>query len=60
VDLNTASVDELKLIKYINVVRAPLVIEQRPFTTIDQLINVKGIGPTYLQRIKDEGIACVN
>ena len=60
VDLNTASVDELTLIKYINVVRAPLVIEQRPFTTIDQLINVKGIGPTYLQRIKDEGIACVN
>ena len=60
VDLNTASVDELKLIKYIDVVRAPLVIELRPFTTVDQLINVKGIGPTYLQRIKDEGIACVN
>ena len=60
VDLNTASVDELKLIKYIDVVRAPLVIELRPFTTVDQLINVKGIGPTYLQRIKDEGIACVD
>jgi len=60
VDLNTASVDELKLIKYIDVVRAPLVIELRPFTSVDQLINVKGIGPTYLQRIKDEGIACVN
>ena len=60
VDLNTASVDELKLIKYIDVVRAPLVIELRPFTSVDQLINVKGIGPTYLQRIKDEGIACVD
>ena len=60
VDLNSASVDELKLIKYIDVVRAPLVIELRPFTSVDQLINVKGIGPTYLQRIKDEGIACVN
>ena len=60
VDLNTASVDELKLIKYIDVVRAPLVIDLRPFTSVDQLINVKGIGPTYLQRIKDEGIACVN
>ena len=60
VDLNTASVDELKLIKYIDVVRAPLVIELRPFNSVDQLINVKGIGPTYLQRIKDEGIACVN
>ena len=60
VDLNTASVDELKLIKYIDVVRAPLVIELRPFTSVDQLINVQGIGPTYLQRITDEGIACVN
>jgi DNA uptake protein ComE-like DNA-binding protein len=60
VDLNTASIDELKLIKYIDVVRAPLVIELRPFTSVDQLIDVKGIGPTYLQRIKDEGIACVN
>lgn len=60
VDLNTASIDELKLIKYIDVVRAPLVVELRPFTSVDQLINVKGIGPTYLQRIKDEGIACVN
>jgi DNA uptake protein ComE-like DNA-binding protein/outer membrane murein-binding lipoprotein Lpp len=60
VDLNTASVDELKLIKYIDEKRAPLVIELRPFTSVDQLINVKGIGPTYLQRIKDEGVACVN
>ena len=60
VDLNTASVDELKLIKYIDEKRAPLVIELRPFTSVDQLINVKGIGPTYLQRIKDEGIACVD
>ena len=60
VDLNTASIDELRLIKYIDVVRAPLVVDLRPFTSVDQLINVKGIGPTYLQRIKDEGIACVN
>ena len=60
VNLNTASVDELKLIKYIDEKRAPLVIELRPFTSVDQLINVKGIGPTYLQRIKDEGIACVD
>ena len=60
VDLNTATIDELKLIKYIDVVRAPLVVDLRPFTSVDQLINVKGIGPTYLQRIKDEGIACVN
>jgi DNA uptake protein ComE-like DNA-binding protein len=60
VDLNTASVDELKLIKYIDVVRAPLVIDLRPYRSVDQLINVKGIGPTYLQRIKDEGIACVD
>jgi competence protein ComEC len=59
VDLNTASIDELRLIKYIDVVRAPLVVDLRPFTSVDQLINVKGIGPTYLQRIKDEGIACV-
>lgn len=60
VDLNTATIDELRLIKYIDVVRAPLVVDLRPFTSVDQLINVKGIGPTYLQRIKDEGIACVD
>lgn len=60
VDINSASYEELKRIKYIDEVRAQYVIDLRPFKSVDGLINVKGIGPVYLQRMKDEGIACVN
>jgi DNA uptake protein ComE-like DNA-binding protein len=46
-------------IKYISEVRSQCVIDIRPFSSVDGLDAVKGIGPTYLQSIKDEGIACV-
>ena len=59
VDINTASREDLMSIKYISEVRSQYVIDLRPFSSVDGLGAVKGIGPTYLQRIKDEGIACV-
>lgn len=46
IDINTASFEELLLLKHINVVRAQLIIDGRPFTSIDDLVDrVSGIGP---------------
>ena len=59
VDINIASVEELKRIKHISDVRAPLVVDSRPYTSIDQLTRVKGIAAGRLADIKAEGIACV-
>jgi len=59
VDINVASVEELKRIKYISDARAPLVVDSRPYTSIDQLTRVKGIAAGRLADIKAEGIACV-
>ena len=34
-------------------------IQLRPFTSLDDLIRIKGIGPSRLADIKAEGLACV-
>ena len=59
VDINVASVEELKRIKHISDARAPLVVDSRPYTSLDQLTRVKGIAAGRLADIKAEGIACV-
>jgi DNA uptake protein ComE-like DNA-binding protein/outer membrane murein-binding lipoprotein Lpp len=59
VDINIASVEELKRIKHISDARAPLVVDSRPYTSLDQLTRVKGIAAGRLADIKAEGIACV-
>ncbi len=59
VNLNTASVSELDGIIYVGEVTAQNIIDTRPFNSIDELINVKGIGDVKLQAIKNEGLACV-
>ena len=60
VDINTASVEELDRIKYIGTIRAAGMVELRPFTSVDDMIRINGIGPKTLQKIKEEGIACVS
>jgi len=60
VNINTADKNELMKIKYIGDSRAEQLISLRPFNSIDELIRIKGIGETYLQRIKEQGLACVD
>lgn len=60
IDINTASAEKLDEIDYIGLVKAQEIINSRPFESIDDLIEVKGIGNWTLDKIKEQGLACVN
>ncbi len=57
ININTASLEELQEIVHIGPSRAQEIIDLRPFSSLDGLTRVSGIGPVRLQDIKDEGIA---
>ncbi|TSC90607.1 MAG: beta-lactamase domain-containing protein [Parcubacteria group bacterium Gr01-1014_2] len=62
VDINKAPKEELIKIKHIGDVRADELITLRPFSSVDDLERVKGIGgpgSKTLTDIKEQGIACV-
>ena len=59
VDVNSASSKELQLIKHIGPKRANAMIPLRPFSSLDDLVRIKGIGPSRLADIKEQGVACV-
>ena len=48
------------MIVHIGPARAAQIVSLRPFSSVDDLIRVKGIGPQRLADIKAQGIACVN
>lgn len=60
ININTASARELTKITYIGDARAEQIINLRPFDSVDDLINVVGIGEVYLSAIKQQGLACVD
>lgn len=57
-DVNSATVEELDRIKHIGPVRAAEMITLRPFSSLDDLVRINGIGPSRLADIKSEGLAC--
>ncbi|HLR43427.1 MAG TPA: MBL fold metallo-hydrolase [Pseudogracilibacillus sp.] len=59
VDINSASFDEVQKIIHIGEARAELLIEARPYNSVDDLTRINGIGPARIDDIKAEGIACV-
>jgi competence protein ComEC len=59
IDLNAASSAELQEIDGIGPAFAKDIIAERPFKTVDQLMEIKGIGPGKLKAIKKQGLACV-
>ena len=52
-NINTASMQELDKLYGIGAVKARAIIEARPFQSIEELTNVKGIGKITLSRIRD-------
>jgi len=58
VDLNTASHDRLMEIIHIGEVRVDGLISRRPYTRIEQLDAIPGIGPKRMEDIIEQGIIC--
>ena len=57
IDLNVATVDDLKTLPGIGDVKAQAIVTYRtdngPFPTIDSIVGVQGIGPATLASIRD-------
>ncbi len=60
VDINSASVQDLDSLDGIGPVKAQEIVDSRPFGTLDDLLNVSGIGNVTLNKIKTQGLACVS
>jgi hypothetical protein len=59
IDINTASLEDLIKIIHIGEVRAKELISLRPFSSLDDLTRIKGIGEKKLADIKKQGLAWV-
>ncbi len=59
VEINTASLEQLDEITGVGPVLAQRIVDARPFSSLDDLLKVKGIGEKTLQKIKDQGLAYV-
>lgn len=59
VDINTATKEQLQQIAHIGPDFADQIIALRPFSSIDELTKVNGIGQGRLRDIKEQGLACV-
>lgn len=60
ININKASADELDNLYGIGPVKAEEITKSRSFKSVDELIEVKGIGEVTLSKIKEQGLACVD
>ena len=59
IDINSAVFDDLVKIVHIGEKRALELISLRPFSSLDDLERIKGIGPVRIEEIKKQGLAFV-
>ncbi len=60
VEINSALGEKLETLSGIGPVYAERIIENRPFCSLDDLMEISGIGETTLGNIKDQGLAYVD
>lgn len=60
VDINSASVEALECLDGIGPTYAGRIVDGRPFNSLDDLLDVSGIGPVTLSNIKDQGLVVVD
>ncbi len=60
IDINTAGLEDLIKIIHIGEIRALELISLRPFSSLDDLARIKGIGELRIEDIKEQGLAWVN
>jgi competence ComEA-like helix-hairpin-helix protein len=59
IDINSASAQELDKIISVGPATAQKIIASRPFSSVDDLLKVSGIGNVTLGKIKLQSLACV-
>ena len=59
ININSASLAELDELTGIGPVKSQAIIDTQPFSSVEDLTNVYGIGPVTLGKIKEQGLACV-
>jgi competence ComEA-like helix-hairpin-helix protein len=60
IDINSASLEKLQELNGVGPVYAERIIEGRPFEEVSELIQIKGIGEKTLEKIKSQGLVCVD
>ncbi len=60
IDINSASKEKLEDLYLIGPVKAESIFNSRPFDSVDELIEIYGIGEKTLEGIIEQGLACVN
>ncbi|MCL7942294.1 helix-hairpin-helix domain-containing protein [Halomonas sp. ATCH28] len=58
IDLNTSDFETLQKLPHIGPVRAKLIIDGRPWTSVEQLVRIEGIGGKRLKDIIDSKLLC--
>ncbi|MBS3071238.1 helix-hairpin-helix domain-containing protein [Candidatus Pacearchaeota archaeon] len=59
IDINSAPLEDLDKITWVGPATAEKIIAARPFGSVDDLIDVSGIGEVKLDDIKSQGLVCV-
>ena len=59
ININSANLEDLDNLDGIGPVKAQAIIDTRPFESINNLIYVYGIGEITLDKIIEQGLACV-
>ncbi len=60
IDINSASASELEELDGVGEKISQYIIDEQPFDSVDELIEVYRIGEVTLEKIKKQGLACVN